>query len=245
MAYAQEKVNPYGREGAKGKLVKDMFDHIAPTYDTLNHRLSLNIDSRWRRKTVDSLLTLRPQQVLDIATGTADLAILTAQRLHPKSITAADISQEMMELGREKVKKAHLEESIHFATEDCMELSFADNSFDAVTSAFGIRNFQDLDRGLKEIHRVLRPGGMFVAVEATTPANFPMRELFKVYSNVVIPVWGKIVSGDEGAYEYLTESVSAFPQGEEMKEILLRAGFKEAEFHRMTFGVATRYIATK
>ncbi len=245
MAYAQEKVKPYGREGDKGELVKDMFDHIAPTYDTLNHHLSLHIDSRWRRETVDSLSQLRPQRILDIATGTADLAIMAAQRLSPTSIVAADISEEMMDIGRRKVEEAHLADTIHFAHEDCMNLSFADNSFDAVTSAFGIRNFQDLDQGLKEICRVLRQGGMFVAVEATTPRSFPMRQLFDVYSKLVIPTWGRVISGDKGAYEYLTQSVSAFPQGEEMRDILLCAGFSRVEFHRMTFGIATRYIATK
>ncbi len=245
MTYAQEKVNPYGREGDKGELVKEMFDHIAPSYDTLNHSLSLHIDKLWRKRTIRSLTELHPQHLLDIATGTADLAIVSAQLLHPTSITAADISQEMMDIGRQKVARAHLTDTIHFATEDCMNLSFANEEFDAVTSAFGIRNFQDLDRCLSEIYRVLRPGGMFVAVEATTPTTFPMRQLFKVYSKVVIPLWGQLVAGDRGAYQYLNESVSAFPQGEEMRKILLRAGFSQVEFHRMTFGIATRYTATK
>ncbi len=245
MTYAQEKVNPYGKAGTKGELVRQMFDHIAPTYDRLNHNLSWSIDKSWRKRAVTALAELNPKRILDIATGTADLAILSAQILHPESIVGADISERMMDIGQRKVEEAGLTDVISFKKEDCMHLSFDNESFDAVTSAFGIRNFQNLDACLSEVFRVLRNGGIFSVVEATTPRNFPMKQLFSFYSNKVIPLWGKVISGDKGAYEYLSRSVEAFPQGEEMRGILLKAGFRRVEFRRLTFGICTQYIAMK
>ncbi len=245
MAYGQEKINPYDAEGEKAQIVERMFDNIAPTYDSLNHRLSWNIDKRWRRKAILELADFRPKRMLDIATGTGDFAILAAQMLGPETLIGADISEGMMEIGRRKVKEMKLDGTISFAKEDCLNLSFSDGSFDAVTSAFGIRNFQDLDKGLSELCRVLRPGGMLSVVELTTPVHFPMKQLFAVYSRFVLPVYGKIVSGDKGAYEYLNKSIAAFPQGEVMRQSLLRAGFREARFERMTFGICTRYVAVK
>ncbi len=245
MTYAQEEINPYSKEGTKGELVRQMFDHIAPTYDSLNHRLSWRIDKYWRKKTVRALTAYRPQTILDIATGTADLAILCAQELKAEKIVAADISEKMMEIGCKKVEQAGLAGVISFVQEDCMSLSFSDESFDAVTSAFGIRNFQDLDTCLKEVYRVLRKGGVFSAVEATTPVHFPMKQLFNIYSNKIIPRWGQALSGDRGAYEYLSKSVEAFPQGEQMRTILLKAGFREVSFERMSCGISTRYTAMK
>lgn len=245
MTYEQEKIKPYDGQGDKGALVEQMFDNIAPSYDTLNHRLSWDIDKYWRHKAIKQLKKLQPQRMLDIATGTGDFAILEAEMLKPKQIIGADISEGMMEIGRQKVAKKGLSEVISFAKEDCLNLSFDDNSFDAVTAAFGIRNFQDLDKGLAEMCRVLRPGGMLCIVELTTPVHFPMKQLFSIYSNTVLPIYGKLISKDSSAYDYLNKTIAAFPQGERMMDILKNAGFKEAKFERLTFGICTLYIATK
>lgn len=243
--YKQEEIKPYDGQGEKGKLVEEMFDNIAPTYDTLNHRLSWNIDKYWRKKAIKSLKAITPKRILDIATGTGDFAILSAQMLQPEKLIGADISEGMMEVGRKKVKDLHLDSIIAFEKEDCLNLSYEDNSFDAVTAAFGIRNFQDLDKGLSEMCRVLRPGGMLSIVELTTPVSFPMKQLFKIYSGTILPIYGKLISKDQSAYEYLNKTIAAFPQGERMMQILQKAGFKETSFERLTFGICTLYIAKK
>lgn len=245
MGYKQEEIKPYGGREAKGEQVERMFDSIAPTYDTLNHRMSLNIDKGWRRKAVGQLAPHRPRLLLDVATGTGDFAIMQARTLKPESIIGADISEGMMDIGRQKVKAAGLDSVISFQKEDCMALSFADGTFDAVTAAFGIRNFPDLDRGLSEMCRVLRKGGHASIVELTTPVAFPMKQLFRLYSHTVLPVYGKLISRDSSAYSYLTATIEAFPQGERMVEILKKAGFAEAGFRRLTFGICTMYFATK
>ncbi|MCI6550280.1 MAG: bifunctional demethylmenaquinone methyltransferase/2-methoxy-6-polyprenyl-1,4-benzoquinol methylase UbiE [Prevotella sp.] len=243
--YRQEEIKPYGEDGDKGKLVEQMFNHIAPTYDTLNHRLSWNIDKSWRRKAISQLMPLRPKTILDIATGTGDFAILAARMIRPKSILGIDISEGMMEIGRQKVKQLHLDDTITFQKDDCLALSIDDNTFDAATAAFGIRNFADLDRGLKEIHRVLKPGGQLSIVELSAPQKFPMRQLFKLYSHTILPIYGKIVSKDINAYQYLTSTMEAFPQGEMMKGIFEKAGYKDVKYKRLTFGICTMYLATK
>ena len=242
--YQQERIKPYN-DGAKAAQVEQMFDNIAPTYDTLNHRLSWDIDRRWRRKAIRELVPYAPQTVLDIATGTGDFAILSAQMLQPRQLVGADISEGMMEIGRKKVKELGLDGVITFAKEDCEQLSFADDTFDAVTAAFGIRNFAHLDKGLREMCRVLRPGGHLSIVELTTPPRFPMKQLFWVYSHVVLPVYGRLVSKDRSAYTYLQRTIEAFPQGETMMTILQKAGFRETAFQRLTFGICTLYTATK
>ena len=242
--YQQERIKPYN-DGAKAAQVEQMFDNIAPTYDTLNHRLSWDIDRRWRRKAIRELVPYAPQTVLDIATGTGDFAILSAQMLQPRQLVGADISEGMMEIGRKKVKELGLDGVITFAKEDCEQLSFADDTFDAVTAAFGIRNFAHLDKGLREMCRVLRPGGHLSIVELTTPPRFPMKQLFWIYSHVVLPVYGRLVSKDRSAYTYLQRTIEAFPQGETMMTILQKAGFRETAFQRLTFGICTLYTATK
>lgn len=243
--YEQEQIKPYDGAGEKGELVEKMFDNIAPAYDTLNHRLSWNIDKYWRNKAIKQLKALAPKTMLDIATGTGDFAILSAKMLHPEKLIGADISEGMMEIGRQKVAREGLDNVISFAKEDCLNLSFADNTFDAVTAAFGIRNFQDLDKGLSEMCRVLRPGGMLCIVELTTPVHFPMKQLFRIYSSTVLPIYGKMISKDSSAYDYLNKTIAAFPQGERMQQILHDAGFSNARFERLTFGICTMYIATK
>ena len=239
---AQQEVNKQG--------VRQMFDRIAPTYDKLNHLMSLGIDRFWRNKAIDSLKPFSPQNILDIATGTGDFALLMAKLLPPKGgqgvfhITGADISEGMMSVGREKVKQEGLQDMISFEHEDCLNLSFPDGSFDAVTSAYGVRNFQDLDKGLREMRRVLRPGGHLLIVELTPPPRFPMKQLFWVYAHVVMPLLGRLISHDNSAYTYLPASMEAFPQPEQMEGILKRAGFSDVQWKRFTFGISTMYLAT-
>jgi demethylmenaquinone methyltransferase/2-methoxy-6-polyprenyl-1,4-benzoquinol methylase len=222
-----------------------MFDNIAPTHDTLNHRLSWDIDRGWRKKAIQQLQPYQPQTMLDIATGTGDFAILAAEMLKPQRLIGADISEGMMNIGREKVRRQGLQDVISFEKEDCTALSYPDNTFDAVTAAFGIRNFADLDKGLQEMCRVLRKGGHLSIVELTSPVSFPMKQLFHIYAHTVLPVYGRLISKDTAAYSYLTKTIEAFPQGEQMVEILRKAGFQTAQFKRLTFGICTMYFATK
>ena len=222
--YEQEKIKPYHKEGDKTQQVEQMFDNIAHSYDKLNHRLSWNIDKGWRKKAIRQLLPYRPKVMLDIATGTGDFAILAAGMLRPVTLIGADISEKMMEIGRQKVEKEKLDSVISFKKEDCMNLSFADSTFDAITAAFGIRNFSDLNKGLGEMC---------------------MKQLFSIYSHTFLPLYGRMISKDRSAYDYLTATIEAFPQGEQMIEILKTAGFSKAQFKRLTFGICTMYFAEK
>lgn len=245
MNYPQEHIKPYGKDGKKSEQVEKMFNNIAPAYDKLNHTLSMGIDRNWRKKAINILRPFRPRRIMDVATGTGDFAILACRELQPDTLTGTDISEGMMEVGREKVKQAHLSDKISFVREDCTCLSFADGSFDAVTVAFGVRNFEDLDKGISEMCRVLSPGGHLVILELSTPDRFPMKQLFTVYSRIVIPLLGKCISKDNSAYTYLPESIHAFPQGEVMQEVIRKAGFSEVSFKRLTFGICTLYMARK
>ena len=242
--YEQETIKPYN-SGEKAEQVEQMFDNIAPTYDRLNHRLSWNIDRYWRRKALRQLQPCHPRKLLDIATGTGDLAIQAVKMMPDIKVTAVDISEQMMKIGQEKVQKAGLAGSISFDKQDCTQLTIPDASYDAVTAAFGIRNFADLDKGLSEMCRVLRKGGHLCIIELTTPVAFPMKQLFRIYSHTVLPLYGRIISKDTSAYSYLTRTIEAFPQGERMTGILKKAGFAEARFQRLTFGICTMYFATK
>lgn len=243
--YNQEKIIPYGKKEEKVKVVEEMFNNIAPNYDKLNHLMSFDIDKGWRRKAISQLMPYPHDEILDIATGTGDFAILAAKMLRPEKITAVDISEGMMNVGRLKAKEEGVSDTIDFKKEDCTNMTFAENTFDAVISAFGIRNFQDLDKGLAEMCRVLKKGGHLSIVELATPVKFPMRQLFKIYSHIVLPAYGKIVSHDKSAYEYLPATIEAFPQGEQMMDILLKAGFAKAEFKRLTYGICTMFFAEK
>ena len=245
MPYQQETIKPYDVAGDKTSQVEEMFDNIAPNYDKLNHRLSWDIDRGWRKKAIKQLAPYTPKTMLDIATGTGDFAILAAKMLKPQTLIGADISEGMMEIGRKKVEKEGLSDIIKFQKEDCLSLSYPDNTFDAVTAAFGIRNFANLDKGLREMHRVLHPGGHLLIVELTPPPSFPMKQLFWVYAHVVMPLLGRLISHDNSAYTYLPASMEAFPQPEQMEGILLRAGFSEVEWRRFTFGISTMYLASK
>ena len=245
MSYQQEAITPYHNNGDKAAQVERMFDSIAPAYDTLNHRLSWSIDKGWRRKAILQLAPYSPRTMLDIATGTGDFAIMAARMLKPEKLIGADISEGMMMIGRQKVEREGLQQVISFEKEDSTRLSYADETFDAVTAAFGIRNFADLDQGLREMWRVLKRGGHLSIAELTTPPCFPMKQLFGVYSHTVLPLYGRLLSKDQRAYSYLTQTIEAFPQGEQMMEILRRAGFSQASFKRLTFGICTVYLATK
>lgn len=245
MDYPQQHIKPYDNKGGKAEQVERMFNNIAYAYDTLNHTLSLGIDRHWRRKAIEWLRPFKPKRIMDAATGTGDFAILACQELKPERLTGIDISEGMMDVARKKAMKEGLADKIAFAHEDCAALSFADCSFDAVTIAFGVRNFEDLDKGLAEMYRVLKPEGHLVILELTTPDKFPMKQLFTLYAKVVIPLLGKLISKDGNAYHYLPNTIRVFPQGEIMKGIIAKAGFEEVEFRRLTFGICTLYMATK
>ncbi len=245
MTYKQEKIKPYNTNEAKGIQVERMFDQIAHSYDLLNHTLSLGIDKHWRKAAIDSLRPFKPQQILDVATGTGDFAMLAAKELKPKELLGIDISEGMMSVGKNKIKEAGLDKIVHFQKEDCLNLSLTSDTFDAVMVAYGIRNFENLDQGLREMYRVLKPNGRLVIIELTSPNAFPMKQLFWFYSHVFMPTLGKIISKDNKAYAYLPATMEAFPQGEKMQQILQKAGFNDVKFKRFTFGLSTLYTACK
>ena len=245
--YEQEQIKPYGEEGTKREQVEQMFDNIAHSYDTLNHTLSFGVDKIWRKNAINFLLKNRTStdSVLDIATGTGDFAILAAQKLYPQRIVGCDISEGMMQIGREKVEKLGLSDTITFQNEDCAKMSFETGSFDAVISAFALRNFQNLDECLKEMHRVLKDDGHLSVVDLCTPVSFPMKQLFSIYKKVVMPVLGKLFSKDNTAYSYLPETMDAVPQAERMQSIIQQAGFHNVNFKRLAFGMCILYTAEK
>lgn len=245
MTYEAEKIVPYSDSENKGVQVERMFDSIAENYDTLNHTLSMGIDRGWRKKGLSTLKKLNPQSILDIATGTGDLAIQAYDILKPQSILGTDISEGMMEVGRQKAAKASLSDIIRFERQDCMDLKLEDNSFDAAMVAFGVRNFEDLDKGLKEILRVLKPGGQLMILELSSPQYFPMKQAYWLYSKLFIPTIGRLISKDKTAYSYLPKSIKAFIQGKEMTNALRKNGFKEASYKTYTFGICTMYLASK
>ncbi len=238
-------VVPYKNEDDNKKSqVAKMFNNIAGKYDFLNHFLSAGIDIIWRKKAVSLLAPVKPKQVLDIATGTADFAIETL-RLNPDKITGVDISEGMLAVGREKLVKKGLTDKIELLYGDSENLPFEDNSFDAITVAFGVRNFENLEKGLAEMHRVLKPGGMAVVLEFSNPRSFPMKQLYHFYSRNILPLIGKIVSKDNAAYTYLPESVQAFPDGRAFLDIYEKVGFKTTQWHSLTFGISSIYTGRK
>ena len=245
MTYRQETIKPYGEAGSKHEQVEHMFNSIAHSYDLLNHTLSLGIDKHWRKAAINALRPHAPKRILDVATGTGDFALLAARELHPDELLGVDLSEGMMQVGRRKVEKARLGHVIRFQREDCLNLSVPADSFDAVTVAYGIRNFENLDQGLREMCRVLRPGGKLVVIELTSPVRFPMKQLFWAYSHLLMPALGKVISRDAQAYSFLPATMEAFPQGEVMQGILQKAGFCAVTFKRFTGGLSTLYLAEK
>ena len=245
MTYDVEKVHPYETGTSKKEQVEAMFNEIAPNYDKLNGLLSLGIDDYWRKESIKALKPYRPEYILDIATGTGDFAILAKKILQPRRIIGIDISEGMMAVGRDKVKRNGQERVITFERQDSSALFFPDQSFDAVTAAFGIRNFENIDKSFGEVLRVLKPGGVFLFIELTTPEATPMKELYSLYTKYVMPVLSNTMATEQRAYEYLPESIAAFPQGREMMLILKKNGFRNIRLRRFTMGIATLYMAEK
>ena len=239
------QVVPY-KEGDKTKKeqVADMFNNISRKYDLLNHTLSLGIDILWRRKAIRLLKPFAPQTVLDIATGTGDFAV-EAVKLKPKKIIGVDISEGMLEVGREKMAKKGLENLIELNYGDAENLVFEDNKFDVLTVAFGVRNFENLKKGLGEMFRVTSEGGHVMIIEFSKPGKFPVKQLYNFYFNTILPKIGKLVSKDNAAYQYLPESVAAFPDGAAFLKILNEVGYKEAKCIPLTFGISSIYWARK
>lgn len=225
-------------------MVRKMFDDISPRYDFLNHFLSFGIDRRWRKQLVKMLLQDAPRDILDVATGTGDLAISMAGT-GARRILGIDISLQMLAEGERKIKAAGLTSLISFREGDAENIPFPDDSFHAVTVAFGVRNFGDLETGLREMRRVLTPGGTMYILEFSHPASFPVKQLYRFYSAWFIPLWGRIISGNAGAYRYLPESVAAFPSGRNFLEVLSRVGMKDLSAFSQSHGIATIYRARK
>ena len=230
---------------AEKATVQQMFNHIAPKYDLLNHLLSAGIDKGWRRKVRRALASDHPEIILDVATGTGDLAIELAKLPGIKQITGIDIAEEMLEIGRRKIAEKGLENKIKLLPGDSEKIDFEDNYFDAVTVAFGVRNYENLEKGLQEMHRVLKPGKKVAVLEFSKPAAFPMKNLYLFYFHHILPAIGRIISKDRSAYTYLPESVSRFPENKAFMAELEKAGFKNPTQQRLTFGIATLYLATK
>ena len=229
----------------KKEQVANMFNSIAYRYDFLNRFLSVGIDVQWRKKAIRQLKSIAPKKVLDVATGTGDVAILTFQLLHPEKIIGIDISEGMLDFGRKKLEKLQLTQQIVLETGDSETIHYPDNSFDAITVAFGVRNFQHLEKGLEEMHRVLQTGGKLVVLEFSKPSGFGFKQLYKCYMNVAAPSFGKLFSKNRSAYQYLNDSVQAFPEGNHFIEIMQQAGFKETYLKRLSFGICTIYCGTK
>ena len=244
MSYKHEDLKPYRNEGEKVEQIEEMFDNIAPEYDKFNYIASMNIDRIWRRRAISALKPYAPHDVLDIATGTGDLALLINKILSPDKIIGCDISEGMMRVARAKCAKRGVT-NITFQKEDCTAMSYPDESFDAVTSSFGIRNFQELEKALSEMYRVLRKGGHLAILELSSPVRFPMKQLFPFYSRYILPLLGRIFSKDTKAYKYLPDSIAAFPQGEVLQNAIKNAGFNKVEFRRFTGGICTFYLAAK
>ncbi|AEE54133.1 bifunctional demethylmenaquinone methyltransferase/2-methoxy-6-polyprenyl-1,4-benzoquinol methylase UbiE [Haliscomenobacter hydrossis] len=239
------QITPYNEQESKTRQVSRMFDRIAPYYDFLNHFLSLGIDRGWRRKAIAEVAQDQPQRILDIATGTADLAIAMAEKLQPQEIIGVDIAPKMLEIGRVKVRDKGLNKIVHLEDGDSQELRFPDNQFDVVTAAFGVRNFEDLGKGLSEMYRVLKPGGKIVVLEFSRPKLFPFKQIFNAYFKYLLPLIGRFTSNDQRAYAYLYESVQVFPEGQELVNIFEKTGFKSNRCTALTLGVCSIYVGFK
>ena len=236
-------VTPYNSEYSKKSQVEDMFDNIAPKYDLLNHVLSMKIDVLWRNKLVKMLSNDKPELVLDVATGTGDLAI-TVQKGTGADVVGLDLSQQMLNVGIEKIRKQNLDGKISMQKGDAEQLPFEDNKFDGVTVAFGVRNFENLEKGLLELRRVVKENKSIYILEFSKVEGF-LGPFYMFYFKNILPAIGRLVSKDSRAYTYLPDSVNAFPFGEKMKNILLKTGFKKVEYTKLSLGIATIYKATK
>jgi demethylmenaquinone methyltransferase/2-methoxy-6-polyprenyl-1,4-benzoquinol methylase len=240
-----ESVKPYNEEGSKKEQIAQMFDNVAPTYDFLNRFLSLGIDVYWRKKAIAKLKKDQPKIILDVATGTADVALETNKQLSPTKIIGVDISAQMLEVGRTKIQKSGVSQIIELQLGDSENLQFADATFDASTLSFGVRNFENVEKGLQEIYRVLKPNGKLIVLEFSRPRNFPLKQLFNVYFKYILPIIGKLTSKDPRAYTYLYESVQAFPDREAFTALMQKAGFQKATYEAWTIGIVCCYVGEK
>ncbi len=240
-----QEVKPYKNEGlGKKEQVARMFNNISAKYDLLNHLLSLGIDIHWRKKAIKLLESIAPRKILDVATGTADFAIQSLA-LNPEQVIGVDISEGMLEVGREKIRNKKLEKIIALEPGDSENLQFADNNFDAVIVAFGVRNFENLENGLANMYRVLKKGGKVVILEFSKPTSFPFKQVYNFYFKSILPIIGNVISRDNSAYTYLPESVQAFPEGSKFLDILNKAGFNQSECIPLTFGICSIYTGIK
>ena len=237
-----EEIKPYNGEGGKAKQVEEMFDSIAPAYDFMNRAMTLGIDRWWRRVAVRMVGKTHPQHILDVATGTGDFAIDLYRKLQPQQVIGIDLSQGMLDVAREKIARRGLSDAITVQQGDCLTLPFEDGSFDAVTVAFGVRNFEHLLQGYKEMHRVLEPDGILCVVELSTPRNRVVRWFYDLYTLHIIPWMGSLKSGDRSAYRYLPQSIAAVPQGDDMLAIMREAGFTNCKVKRLTLGTCSIYV---
>lgn len=236
---------PYkDQNNSKKEQVATMFNNISKRYDLLNHLLSLGIDIYWRKQAIRMLKPEKPKRILDIATGTADFAI-EALALQPDKVIGVDISEGMLDVGRKKLKRKQLSGKIELRLGDSERLPFDDNIFDAIIVGFGVRNFENLEKGLADMNRVLKPGGAVVILEFSKPQKFPFKQLYNFYFKSVLPIIGRIVSKDQSAYTYLPESVQAFPNGEAFLNVLKKTGFKNTTCRALTFGISSIYMAKK
>tara|TARA_B100001758_G_C18355862_1_gene582650 strand:+ start:497 stop:1216 length:720 start_codon:yes stop_codon:yes gene_type:complete len=237
------KVTPYNSTESKKKQVTEMFNNIAGSYDFLNHSLSFGMDNLWRKIAIKKL-TNNPKDILDIATGTADFAI-SATKYTDANIIGVDISEGMLKVGKEKIAKKRLKDRITLQLADSEDLPFKTASFDAVTAGFGVRNFENLQKGLKEIYRVLKSGGSAIILEPSTPKYFPLKQLYNLYFHYILPAIGTWISKDKKAYNYLPNSVEAFPSGKKFNLELEKVGFKKVKYYPLTFGIVSMYMAIK
>ncbi|MDQ6761042.1 MAG: bifunctional demethylmenaquinone methyltransferase/2-methoxy-6-polyprenyl-1,4-benzoquinol methylase UbiE [Bacteroidota bacterium] len=244
--YSHDAVVPFRNSPeSKKKQVQNMFDKIAFRYDFLNRFLSAGIDRGWRKKAIRQLISLQPKTILDVATGTGDFAIASYNILRPEKITGIDISDGMLEVGRKKVEKLKLGKSIELLNGDSEAIFYDDNSFDAVTVAFGVRNFEDLEKGLSEIYRVLKPGGKLIVLECSRPSLPVIKNLYNFYLNYVTPKVGKLISKNKDAYQYLNNSVQQFPEKKTFTHILNQLGYRHAFYKTLTLGICTIYCGEK
>lgn len=240
---SKPSIKPYNSLESKKDQVKHMFNMIASKYDVLNHTLSLGMDYVWRKKAIKKILN-NPKEILDIATGTADFAISAAKHTQA-NITGIDISDQMIYVGNKKIKQKKLHNRIKLSIEDSENLPYLDNSYDAITAGFGVRNFENLEKGLSEIHRVVKKNGYVVILEPSTPKAFPLKQIFSIYFQKILPFIGSLVSKDKSAYSYLPNSVKSFPEGDDFLKILNNQGFSKTNYYPLSFGIVSLYVAIK
>jgi demethylmenaquinone methyltransferase/2-methoxy-6-polyprenyl-1,4-benzoquinol methylase len=240
---SKPSIKPYNSLESKKDQVKHMFNMIASKYDFLNHTLSLGMDYVWRKKAIKKILN-NPKEILDIATGTGDFAISAAKHTQA-NITGIDISDQMIYVGNKKIQQKKLNNRIKLSIEDSENLPYLDNSYDAITAGFGVRNFENLEKGLSEIHRVVKKNGYVVILEPSTPKAFPLKQIFSIYFQKILPFIGSLVSKDKSAYSYLPNSVKSFPEGDDFLKILNKQGFSKTNYYPLSFGIVSMYVAIK